>query len=91
MTTIEETNSSEGLQESSSRAFRGIAALAAAVGFVAVSAFAIGRLSIRRLKIRSASVRSLDLQDLSVKRLRVGELIVQDSLKLPGTVGEGRK
>jgi hypothetical protein len=91
MTTMGESNSSKGLQESRSRAFRGVATLAAAVGFVAVSAFAIGRLSIRRLKIRNASIRSLDLQDLSVKRLRVGVLIVSDSLRLPGTDGDGKK
>ena len=77
--------------QSSSRAYRGIATLAVAAGFVAVSAFAIGRLSIRRLKIRNASVKSLDIQDVNVKRLRVDELVVTDSLKIPGAGGSRNK
>jgi hypothetical protein len=90
MTTTGETTNT-GLQGPSSRAFRGLATLAVAAGFVAVSAFAIGRLSIRRLKIRNASLKSLDIQDVNIKRLRVADLIVTNSLRAPGNGGGRRK
>ena len=92
---IERAGSNNGLtnsvQESKSRAYRGIATLAVAAGFVAVSAFAIGRLSIRRLKIRNASIKSLDIQDVNIKRLRVADLIVTNSLRAPGDAGSSRR
>jgi hypothetical protein len=55
-----------------------------AVGAFAIGAFAIGRLVIRRLSVENAKFRSLEIQDLTVTRLRAAEVIVGDSLKLPG-------
>ena len=63
----------------------GYATVAAAVSFVAFGAFAIGRLSIRRLLIRNVALKSVEIGELDVKSLHVGELIVSNSLKLPGS------
>ena len=68
----------------------GVAMLATAIGAVAVGAFAIGALAIGRLKIRrviidGAEFKSLEIHDLTVTRLRAAEVIVSDSLKLPGS------
>jgi hypothetical protein len=70
--------------------FGGVAMIAAAIGAVAVGAFAIGalaigRLAIRRIQVESAKFKSLEIEDLTVTRLHAAEVIVRDSLKLPGS------
>ena len=67
----------------------GVAAVATAVGAVAVGAFAlgalvVGRLAIRRLAVERAAFKSLAIGDLTVDRLRAANIIVSDSLELPG-------
>ena len=57
-------------------------------GTFAIGALAIGRLAIRRLSVESAKFKSLEIQDLAVTRLRAAEVIVCDSLKLPGSNGD---
>jgi hypothetical protein len=74
----------------SATAIGAVAVGAFAIGAVAVGAFAIGALTIRRLAIRgvvgtSAKFKSLEIQDLAVKRLHAAEVIVTDSLKVPGS------
>jgi hypothetical protein len=74
------------------RSSRGVAIGAAALGAVAVGAFAIGVLAIGRLVIRrllagQVEFDSFRVRDLAVTRLRVGELVVSDSLELPGQAG----
>ncbi len=68
---------------------RAVAMIATAVGAVAVGAFAIGalaigRLAIRRIVIDSAELKNLRIEDLTVIRLRAAEVVITDSLEVPG-------
>ena len=81
------------LTNSKGLSVRGMAIMATAIGAVAVGAFAIGalaigRLAIRRIAVESGKFKSLEIQDLTVTRLHAAEVIVSDSLKLPGDVGD---
>jgi hypothetical protein len=70
-----------------------MAMIATAAGAGAVGAFAIGALAIRwlaiqRVVIDAAEFKSPAIQDLPVTRLRAAEVIVSDSLNLPGSNAE---
>src|SRR5215471_16698858 len=78
------------LNRSKRPGFRAVAMMATAIGAVAVGAFAIGalaigRLAIRRLLVERVKFKSVEIDELSVTRLRAAEVIVSDSLELPGS------
>ena len=57
---------------------------AVAVGAFAIGALAVGRLAIRRMTIESARFRSLEIEDVTVARLHAREVVITNSLALPG-------
>jgi hypothetical protein len=52
---------------------------------LAIGALAIGRLAIKRIAIENTKLAHVEIRDLVVTRVHAREVIVSDSLQLPGS------